>query len=257
MTDEFRTPVAAGRAIRNAWLTIGDPGLAEYVASSESVDAVTIDLQHSEIDESRIADLVRAIELGGANPMARLSGPNDAQIGRLLDLGVSGLIMPGVSSPAEAVAFVEWTRHPPRGTRSFGPIRPVTSEADPVLWAMIETKEGLDHASQIAGVDGINGLFIGPGDLGISLGIGGGQNRTEPVFRDAVAAIREAATAAGGGVGIHSTDIGYSRDMIDTGFGLVTVWVDIVVIQTSLRSIAEGLRYRESSGDPAILDHIT
>lgn len=242
MSGMLRSKPATGEIIRNAWVTIGDPGLVERVASSAAVDAVTIDLQHGEIANGRIPDLIRAIELGGAEPMARLAGPDPAHMARLLDLGISGLIMPTLSTPSAAEEFVQWTRHPPRGPRSFGPVRASGArDGDPSLWAMIETSEGLESAAEIAAVDGIHGLFIGPGDLGLSLGIGVGQNRTEPEFLAAVARIREAAEESGCGLGIHSTEVGYSKKMIAAGFNLVTVWVDVVAIHSSLRAVEQGL----------------
>ncbi|MDH3190450.1 MAG: aldolase/citrate lyase family protein [Acidimicrobiia bacterium] len=234
------TADAPGNATRNAWLTIGDPGLAEAVALSPAVDAVTVDLQHSEIRNSRLADLIRAIDLGGAHPMARLAGSDPAEIGRLLDLGFTGLIMPNVTSAPAAARFVNATRYPPRGPRSYGPVRK-KGEADPWLWAMIESSEGLEAAAQIAAVDGIDGLFVGPGDLGLSLGIGVGQNRQEPEFVEALSRIREAAALAGCGLGIHSTELAYSKKMFEEGFSLVTVWVDVAAVHSSLRTVEKGL----------------
>lgn len=242
MSGILQSEPSPGDVIRNAWLTIGDPGLAEMVASSAAVDAVTLDLQHGEIAGGRVPDLIRAIELGGAESMARLAGPDPALVARLLDLGVSGLIMPTVSTVSTAEDFVNWTRHPPRGSRSFGAIRASgRNDGDPALWAMIETDEGLESAGDIAAVDGIHGLFIGPGDLGLSLGIGVGQNRTEPEFLDAVSRIRQAAEGSGCGLGIHCTDIEYSKEMIASGFNLVTIWVDVVAIHSSLRTVEQGL----------------
>lgn len=219
-------------------MTIGDPGLAEKVASSTSVDVVTLDLQHGDIALARVPDLIRAIELGGAFAMARLQGAGSAAASYLLDLGLSGLIMPTVSTSSAAREFVAATRYPPRGNRSHGPVRraPIGSD-DPVLWAMIETSDGVDNVAEIAATDGIDGLFVGPGDLGISLGIGSGQNRHEPEFLDAVDTIRTAADASGIAVGIHSTDAGYTGEMIEAGFDLVTVWVDAVTIDRSLKTV--------------------
>ena len=199
---------------------------------------MTLDLQHGDIGLERITDLIRGIELGGASALARLRGPDSSVVSYLLDAGLSGLIMPTVSTAAEAAEFVAATRYPPRGVRSHGPVRrsPLGSN-DPVLWAMIETSEGVDNVADIASTDGIDGLFVGPGDLGISLGIGGGQNRREAEFLEAVATIRAAAEVSRVAVGIHATDAAYSREMIESGFDLVTVWVDAVTVDKSLREI--------------------
>lgn len=176
--------------------------------------------------------------------MARLAGPDAAQVGRVLDTGFTGLIMPGVASREEAADFVSWAHHPPRGSRSHGPIRSAAKEGETQLWAMIESAEGLADVAGIAKVDGIDGLFIGPGDLGLSLGIGGGQNRTEPEFLDAVTTIRSAADSAGCLLGIHSSRIDYSLEMLDSGFDLVTVWVDAVSITSSLRAVEQAFGRR-------------
>lgn len=240
MSGTSRSRPAKGDKVRNAWVTIGSPGLAELVAMSDGVDAVTLDLQHSEISEREIPDLIRSIELGSARPIARLAGPDPGRIGLLLDLGVTALIMPNVDSAEMASAFVEATRHPPRGRRSYGPIRSKAADY-PWLWAMIESSEGLEAATEIAAVDGIDGLFVGPGDLGLSLGIGVGQNREEPEFVEALSQIREAAASAGCELGIHSTELAYSKKMFDEGFSLVTVWVDVAAMHSSLRAIEKGL----------------
>lgn len=233
--NSLRGRLGSGQPVRNAWLTVGDCGLAETVAASPGVDAVTIDLQHSEIAESSVAGLIRAIELGGSAPMARLAGPDSGGIGRLLDLGCAGLIMPTVSSPEAASAFVSATRYPPAGERSHGPIRERSAKiGPPVLWAMIESEPGLELVEEIAAIEGIDGLFVGPGDLGISLGIGGGQNRSEPEFLAALEKVKISADTAGLWTGIHSTSAEYSKQMFASGFNLVTVWVDAVAIANSL-----------------------
>ena len=114
---------AAGRAARNAWLTIPDAHLAEMVAARGVTEAVTVDLQHGLFDQVSAVQAFRAVAAHGLAPMVRLPGIDAALAGYLLDAGAAGVIAPMVETVAEAEALVAACRYPPRGRRSHGPIR--------------------------------------------------------------------------------------------------------------------------------------
>lgn len=238
---------ANGRAARNAWMTIPDPYLTEIVAADADINAVTFDLQHGLFDRRSAVEAIRAASAWGVTSLVRLPGLDEALIGYLLDAGVGGLILPMAESGGQAADFVSFCTHPPAGRRSHGPTRAglATDGAEqPVLFAMIESAAGLAAVDEIAAVAGFDGVFVGPGDLGLSLGIGSGQNRSEPAFLDALDTIETSARRAGKLLAIHGTSAGYAARMAARGYRLVTVWVDVAAVRSSLQTVA--LEWREA-----------
>jgi 4-hydroxy-2-oxoheptanedioate aldolase len=232
----------AGRPARNAWLTIPDPYLAEIVAARGEVEAVTLDLQHGLFENRVTVEAIRAIALRGKAPLARLSANEAAPVGFLLDAGAAGIIAPMVESVGEAEHLVSACRYPPKGRRSYGPTRggldrsadPIAAAEQTLLFVMIETARGLDVCEDLAAVDGVSGIFVGPGDLGLSMGIGAGQDREETEIHDALARVAKACRAAGKRCAVHAGSARYAARMASQGYDLVTVWVDAVAIAASL-----------------------
>ena len=232
----------ASKPARNAWLTIPDPYLAEIVAARAEVEAVTLDLQHGLFDTRSAVECIRAIALRGKAPLVRLPDHDAALIGFLLDAGAAGLIAPMVENAGEAEHLVAACRYPPKGRRSHGLTRGGLGRgADAfalaerkLLFAMIETGQALNACEQIVAVDGLDGLFVGPGDLGISLGIGPSQDRQEPDITAALARVSKACKAAGRRCAVHAGSARYAAQMAGEGYDLVTVWVDVVAIEASL-----------------------
>jgi 4-hydroxy-2-oxoheptanedioate aldolase len=245
-----RAAWAVGRAARNAWLTIPDAHLAEMVAARGLTEAVTVDLQHGLFDPGAAVHALRAIGAHGLAPLVRLAGTDPAVTGYMLDAGAAGVIAPMIETVADAEALVSACRYPPQGRRSHGPIRTslrpsvdgFAAAEDAIVFAMIETRAGLERCEEIAGVSGLDGLFIGPGDLGISLGLGAGQDRAEPELVAAFTRILAAARGAGKHAGMHAATTAYAARMAAEGFDLVTVWVDVAVIGASLGAMAETWR---------------
>ena len=251
MTDTPARPIreawAAGRPARNAWLTIPDAHLAETVAARGVAEAVTVDLQHGLFDPGTAVHALRAIAAHGAAPLVRLPAVDAAVTGYVLDAGAAGVIAPMVETVAEAEALVAACRYPPKGRRSHGPTRAAlrpgadafATAEQAVVFAMIETREGLERCEDLAAVEGLDGLFIGPGDLGLALGLGAAQDRDEPELHDAFARVLAACRKAGKRAAIHAGSAGYAAKMAGQGFDLVTVWVDAVAVATTLAAAAE------------------
>lgn len=236
----------AGRAARNAWLTIGDAHLAEMVAAKGRTEAVTLDLQHGIVDQAAAVNVIRAIAVHGKAPLVRLPALDAAVAAYMLDAGAAGVIAPMIETVAEAEALVAACRYPPRGRRSHGPtrvaLRPgadafAAAEAA-VVFAMVETKAALERCGDLAAVAGLDGLFIGPGDLGLSLGLGVGQDRDEPEMQRAFAMVLDACRRQGKRAAIHAGSAAYAARMAKQGFELVTVWVDAVAIGSTLAAAA-------------------
>src|SRR3954447_4220649 len=250
MSDIPACPVrkawAAGRAARNAWLTIPDAYLAETVAARGMAEAVTVDLQHGLFDRRSAVSALRAIAAHGCAPLVRLPDVDAAVIGYMLDAGAAGVIAPMVESAAEAEALVAACRYPPRGQRSHGPTRVALrpgadaffAAEQAVVFAMIETREGLEQCEALAAVDGLDGLFVGPGEPGLWLGLGPGRDREEPELVAAFQRVLAACRGAGKRTGIHAGSASYAARMAAQGFDLVTVWVDVVAIASTLAAAA-------------------
>lgn len=252
---------ASGRAARNAWLTIPDAHLAEMVAAKGISEAVTLDLQHGLFDHGTAVHAIRAIAAHGRTPMVRLPSVDQAWIGYALDAGVGGVIAPMVESVEEAQALVAACHYPPKGRRSHGPTRAALRPgadifavaAQTVVLAMIETREGLERSEALVAVEGLGGLFVGPGDLGLSLGLGPGQDRDEPLMRDALDRVLTACREAGKRAAIHAGSTEYAARMVGAGFDLVTVWVDAVAITSSLAAAGEAwARHAPPSSDGSV-----
>jgi 4-hydroxy-2-oxoheptanedioate aldolase len=169
VSDAART--TGGPAVqtrRGLWLSFIPPFGLEVAERAVSLDWIGVDLQHGDLGIADLAPLARTSRL----PVyARAASHQPAELGRIIDCGVSGIVVPGVESADEARSLVEAVRMPPRGQRSTGLCRAaVVGTEPPALLAMIETAPGLAAVAEIGAVDGIDGLFIGPYDLSLSLG---------------------------------------------------------------------------------------
>lgn len=158
---------------RGFWVSYLSPYALE-IALDPRPDWVGLDLQHGDLMPHDVAGLLRVTEPLGIPVLARMPGHDRAAIGRVIDAGVDGVIVPTVESREQALELVDAVRLPPHGSRSTGAARSsfgVTSGTDPLLLLMVETRAGRDHAADIASVAGVDGIFLGPYDLSVSLGI--------------------------------------------------------------------------------------
>lgn len=184
-----------------AMLSAPSTALAELLASG-GADAVVIEGEHSTINEAQIEELCRAIEIGGATPLCRISSADPQLILRVLDAGVMGVIVPHVRDAATAAALVDAARYPPIGSRGSGTCRANGYGAMPrpdyvalaneevLVIAMIEDPEAVEDIDDILDVAGISAIFIGAGDLSLSMGLSANDPRVEAsVARVAAAAV--------------------------------------------------------------------
>jgi 4-hydroxy-2-oxoheptanedioate aldolase len=248
--NKLRTLWAEGKTAVNGWLHIPSGWSAEIMAHA-GWDSVTIDLQHGLADYQTAVSMLQAISTTHTVPLARCTWNDPGQIMRLLDAGAYGIICPMINSRAEAEAFVNACRYPPLGNRSLGPTRArVYAGADYaqhanetiVALAMIETQQALDNLPEILETPGLDGVFVGPGDLGFSLTGQTGMDTTEPTLAAALAEIATTTRSNGRIAGIWVPNAADGRRMEQLGYQLITLSSDTVLLQTAARQIIQQLR---------------
>jgi 4-hydroxy-2-oxoheptanedioate aldolase len=167
-----------GQPAIGAGASLGSPLAAEMLAVA-GFDFVMVDTQHGAWDDPSIMAAFRGIRLGGSVPMIRVATNDYMLIGRALDQGALGIVVPMVNSRTEAQSAARAVRYPPQGGRSRGPFGAAIYGEDYCSWiddqvflaVQIETARAVAHAESILSVDGVDGCWIGPADLAASLGV--------------------------------------------------------------------------------------
>ena len=240
-----------GEQIINGWLQIPSSFSAE-VMSHQGWDSLTIDMQHGVIDYPNALQMLQSISSTDVTPLARVNWNEPGQIMKILDAGCYGVICPMVSNKSEAEKFVQACMYPPKGYRSFGPIRGLIYGGsdygdfanDEILkMAMIETKEALDKLDEIMSTPGIDGIYIGPADLSLAIGEKPGFDRGEDTKAySEILRILEHAKKNNIFAGIHNGSTDYAKKMIEKGFQFVTVGADSRFISAEAKNTVENLK---------------
>jgi 4-hydroxy-2-oxoheptanedioate aldolase len=186
---------------------------------------VVIDLQHGGATEHDLPAMTDAIRLAGAAPVGRVRHAHPADIGRALDLGCEGIIVPNVDSAAQARDVASAVRYPPAGRRSAGG---VLAASDPFCLVMVESAEAVASLDDTLAVDGVDGIYVGPRDLSFALGCE--LDPDDPVLGPAFQRIWAACAAAGKPVGVHASDGATAGRYRAAGCTLLTVTADASAI---------------------------
>ncbi|MCD6518432.1 MAG: 2-dehydro-3-deoxyglucarate aldolase [Anaerolineae bacterium] len=217
------------------WLSLCSPVAAELMAHV-GWDWLVVDAEHSPVGFETMVNSFRAIQLGGAVPMARVPWNDTVWIQRTLDAGAFGLVVPMVNSAEEAQKAVANMKYATQGIRSYGGSRAARYiDGDYRLWAqenitvivMIETIQAVERAEEILSVDGVDGCFIGPSDLALSMGldpatdIGPGTEHEAAIMR-----VLEAGKKVGTAVGKHCYDAEEVNQRIAQGFQFLALASD-------------------------------
>ncbi len=239
-----------GGAAVNGWLAIPSGVSAEAMAH-QGWDSLTIDMQHGLVDYTNALPMLQGISTTDTVPLARVPWLEPGIIMKALDAGAYGIICPMVNSREDAERFVGACRYAPDGYRSFGPTRallyagpdyPEHANRTVLAIAMIETRAALDNLEAILGTPGLDGVYIGPADLALSLGHKPKFDHTEPELLAPIERILGAAKAHGVVPGIHCGSAAYAKRMIDLGFQLVTLLSDQRLLVAAAKAIVEELR---------------
>ncbi len=251
MANKVKQAWAEGRAVINGWLAIPDGFAAETMAQA-GWDSLTVDLQHGVQDYLSMVRCFQAIQSHPVLPMVRVPWNEPGIVGKVLDAGAYGVICPMINTAEEARKFISYCKYPPMGARSNGPIRAAiygtagsyqsTANDEILCLPMIETQEAVDNLGAILDVPGIDAVYIGPSDLGFSMGLVPKLDRDEPQIMKIYETILAETKKRGQKACVHCMAPDYARKMIEMGFSLVTLGNDSGIMLTAAQAAVAAAR---------------
>jgi 4-hydroxy-2-oxoheptanedioate aldolase len=232
------------------WLTLGSHTATE-IAAQAGFDWLLIDMEHTVSDVADVLGHLRAAVGGTAEPMVRVPWNDAVVIKRVLDIGVRSLLVPYVQNAEEARRAVAATRYPPDGIRGYSGMsrandyardkRYATSAADEIFLAVqVESPEAVANAGEIAAVDGVDGVFVGPNDLAANMGLVGQAGA--PAVRDVVRTVIAPVHAAGKAAGMLDFNVDNARAWFDAGFGFIGVGSDTGLLANGVNNLIAAYR---------------
>jgi 4-hydroxy-2-oxoheptanedioate aldolase len=248
-TPTFRHLLAqANRAQVGMWVCSGSPVVAEICATS-GLDWLLIDAEHSPNGLEAISAQLIAVHGNGAIAMVRPPVGDQVSVKQLLDLGAQNLLIPMVDTADQAAALVSFMRYPPRGLRGVGSALARASRWNRIesyldraeetisLTVQIETTLAVKNVAEIAAVDGVDALFIGPSDLAASMGLLGQQDHPDVIAAamDCIAATK----TAGKKVGINAFAPATAKKYIEAGVDFILVGADVAMLARSSEALAD------------------
>ncbi|WP_313512549.1 4-hydroxy-2-oxoheptanedioate aldolase [Pseudomonas sp.] len=245
--NRFKQRLQSGETQIGLWLGLADAYAAELAANA-GFDWLLIDGEHAPNDLRGLLGQLQAVAPYASQPVIRPVIGDIALIKQVLDIGAQTLLVPMVETAKQAHQLVRAMRYPPQGLRGVGSALARASRWNSIpgyldqadeqmcLLVQIENREGLANLDQIAAVEGVDGVFIGPADLSASMGHRGnpGHPEVQQEIERAIARIR----AAGKAAGILSADEKLARRYIELGATFVAVGVDTTVLMRGLQSLA-------------------
>jgi 4-hydroxy-2-oxoheptanedioate aldolase len=262
MANPLRAAWSEGRTAFGLWMTV--PGsIGAEIFAKVGADYVCVDQQHGVIGYDSMVPMFQAIRAEGTAPITRVLSNDPFLIMKALDAGAWGVIVPLINSAEDAARAVSACRYPPQGTRSYGPVRAagVIGSRDPkelggevLCLVMVETREALERVDEITATPGLDGIYIGPSDLALSLGLAPSLDVQEGEHAEAIRRIREACHRNGIAAGIHAASGEWARSHAEAGFDMVTVTTDASLLRAAaLREMT--MARGERAGSEATRNH--
>ncbi len=242
LSNTAKHKMLAGKSAIGVGAGLGAPLAAEFL-SRAGFDFVLVDNQHGSWDDDASGAAFRYICFGSAIPMARVRQNDFYAIGRLLDRGAMGIVVPLVNSVDEARAAAGAVRYPPRGRRSSGALLAMHYGADYQQWidnevflaVQIESAQAVEHAEEILSVEGVDGCWIGPSDLAYSMGINLKTEAGQKAHCEAILHVRDVCRKTGKIPGISGgIDVSY---WVENGFQFITASDDAMLMLEGTKEI--------------------
>ncbi|CAN5197935.1 aldolase/citrate lyase family protein [soil metagenome] len=261
----LRNSAQSGKTLLNAWCAM--PGtMSTEVMAFQDWDVLTVDLQHGILDYQVAVEMVRTIQGRGKPVMARIPWIDPIPAMKMLDAGVSGLICPMVSRPEHAQEFVSYCRYPPKGIRSFGPTRAALGDPDYAATAndrvicavQIEEKAAMDALDEIAAVDGVDMLYVGPADLGLTHGMKPQMDHEASEMLAMYDKIIAACDRHNLVPAIQTVSPDYAARMHAMGFRFITIASDLRILASATKALIDRARsemdtaFKAKSGNAAL-----
>jgi len=257
--NTFKTALAARRPQIGLWLSMADPYMAE-VSATAGFDWLLVDGEHAPNDLRSTLAALQAVAPHAAQPVVRAVHGDTALIKQLLDIGAKNLLVPMVDTAEQARALVSATRYPPLGIRGVGSAVGRASQwsarsdyldvADDEVCLLVqaETVTALSNLAEICGVDGVDGVFIGPADLAASMGHRGRPGH--PEVQAAIEAAMRTIVASGKAAGTLTSDQKLARRYLQLGCTFVAVGVDVLLYAGAARRLAADFSGSPTAAEP-------
>lgn len=251
MSNNLKQRLKNGESLNGCWLNLGSPLTAEIVGQA-GFDWVLIDLEHGSGTEKDVLYQLQALEASPTGAIIRVEGHARQRISRVLDFGAQGVMCPQIKTVEEARAAISGIYYPPDGIRGVAKMVRATGfgknfddykkgAKENILGIIqIETAEALNHLDEIAALEGVDVLFIGPADLSMSLGIFGQLDH--PKFKEALKAIVTAAEKAGKATGILLFNPDDYTTYHNMGIRLIACGSDATFVANGAQNIANALK---------------
>lgn len=236
------------------FVSIPDPSLIEVMACT-ALDSLVLDMQHGMFDEAAVLAGIGAAALHDKPVLVRLPVQAGGLASKVADFGAAGFICPMVNNAADAQALVDLVRYPPLGRRSWGPRRALAlsgltapeylaqANARIVLFAMIETREAVENLDAILATPGIDGVFLGPVDLAVSLSAG--QQLTHPDVGATLPVFVAAAHRHAKRAGVFAASTAAAREALRLGFDFVSLTQDGMLLSGAIAVALEAVAHSE------------
>ena len=244
--NSFKRALKAGKAQIGLWSSLSSSYSVEVIAGA-GFDWILLDSEHSPADLENLLTQLQAAAPYPSHPVVRVPWNDMVTIKRVLDIGAQSLLVPYVSTAAEAKSAVSYTRYPPAGVRGvagttratrFGRVKDYARRAQEEICVLVqvETQQALDNIESICAVDGVDGVFIGPADLHASMGFVGeiANAKVKPLIDEAIRRIRKAGKAPG----ILTPSETDARHWLECGALFVAVGADAGILARGAEALA-------------------
>lgn len=252
--NQLRQTFAEGGTAIGGWCTTPSAFNAEQLALA-GYDYVCVDCQHGLIGYDAMVPLLASLSRTGATPLVRVPFNHTPWMGQALDAGAEGVIVPMVNTRADAERAAAACRYAPEGVRSFGPVRaglylnqapPAEVNRQVLCFVMIETVQGVENAEEICSTPGVDGVYVGPADLAISMGAAFGTDPMPPAHAEAIDHVAKVCAANRIVPGIHTGGGAGAREALESGYRMATVSTDAAIFRGAIRA-----ELAEARGDDA------